>query len=178
MFPAFCVTFHPIDVDAVIYLVLFKPRSSPTLLLNMHSKVMRWQPSIVLWGASAAGFVTLFMSGVPLFKKDVLLHVPVLREYFVGASPFLPSLLAWGRTQTLTARGSLYLLILRYLQTALPTATSHSRRLIDLFYFSSLQSTVLQATTMKRMGEILEHESYHIDASFHQLTLSIGHLLD
>lgn len=48
--------------------------------------VFKWAPTLAMWGGAGAGAVMLFMSGVPLFKKDVLLKLPVVR---FTALPFL-----------------------------------------------------------------------------------------
>jgi hypothetical protein len=39
---------------------------------------MQWRTPALIWGIAAGGAVSLFMSDVPLFKKDVLMKVPVV----------------------------------------------------------------------------------------------------
>ena len=41
----------------------------------------RWVPSLAIWGASAGVLVTVLLSGVPLFQKDVLDKTPVAWFY-------------------------------------------------------------------------------------------------
>lgn len=53
-------------------------------LLSFFS-LLRWIPSLALWGGAAAGAVTLFFSAVPIFQSDVLKHIPVVATYFEGA---------------------------------------------------------------------------------------------
>ncbi|BEI89628.1 uncharacterized protein CcaverHIS019_0209900 [Cutaneotrichosporon cavernicola] len=43
--------------------------------------------SAIFWGAGAGIAVSLFMSSVPLFQKDVLDKIPVVREYFIDNTP-------------------------------------------------------------------------------------------
>lgn len=52
-------------------LSFFTCNSTPTA-------VFKWVPSLALWGGAGAGAVMLFMSSVPLFKKDVLIKLPVV----------------------------------------------------------------------------------------------------
>jgi len=71
------------------------PRHSYTtaliLLTITHNRLLsffsliRWIPSLALWGGAAAGAVTLFFSAVPIFQSDVLKHIPVVATYFEGA---------------------------------------------------------------------------------------------
>ncbi|CEH15058.1 Cytochrome b-c1 complex subunit 10, fungi [Ceraceosorus bombacis] len=49
--------------------------------------VIKWVPSLALWGAGAGAAVTLFLSGVPLFQTDVLKKLPVLKEYYEDKTP-------------------------------------------------------------------------------------------
>ncbi|CDW94177.1 hypothetical protein [Sporisorium scitamineum] len=42
----------------------------------------KWAPTLALWGGAGAGAVMLFMSSVPIFKKDVLIKLPVIAPYF------------------------------------------------------------------------------------------------
>ncbi|KAG8692281.1 hypothetical protein FRC12_020491 [Ceratobasidium sp. 428] len=46
-----------------------------------------WIRSAGVWGAGAGAAVTLLMSVTPIFKKDVLLKVPVLSNYFEDTTP-------------------------------------------------------------------------------------------
>lgn len=34
------------------------------------SKVLKWVPTLALWGGAAAGIGALFLSEIPLFQKD------------------------------------------------------------------------------------------------------------
>lgn len=54
--------------------------------------VFKWAPSLALWGGAGAGAVMLFMSSVPLFKKDILIKLPVVSL----ASTRTPSATAYG----------------------------------------------------------------------------------
>lgn len=47
---------------------IFTPETLPNFL-----------PSVVGWGAAATGFITLYLSGVPKFKEDVLSKLPIVR---------------------------------------------------------------------------------------------------
>jgi len=38
-----------------------------------------FRSSVIFWGAGAGFAVSLFLSSVPLFKKDVLQKIPVVR---------------------------------------------------------------------------------------------------
>ncbi|GAC73075.1 hypothetical protein PANT_8d00052 [Moesziomyces antarcticus T-34] len=68
------------------------PRSSPTsadltsnscdIRARTPAAVFKWAPTLALWGGAGAGAVMLFMSSVPLFKKDVLIKLPVIAPYF------------------------------------------------------------------------------------------------
>ena len=49
--------------------------------------VFKWIPSLALWGGAGAGAVMLFMSSVPLFKKDVLIKLPVVSIFSSLAPP-------------------------------------------------------------------------------------------
>ncbi len=44
--------------------------------LQHYCAALKWVPSLALWGGAGAGAVTLFLSSVPLFKKDVLIKLP------------------------------------------------------------------------------------------------------
>lgn len=55
----------------------------PHLPSSIHSHstptvVFKWAPTLALWGGAGAGAVMLFMSSVPIFKKDVLIKLPVV----------------------------------------------------------------------------------------------------
>lgn len=52
---------------------IFTPETLPSFL-----------PSIAGWGAAATGFVTLYLSGVPKFKEDVLSKLPLVCKFWVG----------------------------------------------------------------------------------------------
>ncbi|WWC91825.1 uncharacterized protein L201_006772 [Kwoniella dendrophila CBS 6074] len=43
--------------------------------------------TLVLWGGAAGFAVSLFLSDVPLFRKDVLIKVPVVGNYFIDKTP-------------------------------------------------------------------------------------------
>lgn len=51
---------------------IFTPETLPNFL-----------PSVVGWGTAAAGFVTLYLSGVPKFKQDVLSQLPIVRLFLL-----------------------------------------------------------------------------------------------
>ncbi|KAG9122340.1 hypothetical protein FRC07_001338 [Ceratobasidium sp. 392] len=46
-----------------------------------------WIRTAGVWGAGAGAAVTLLMSVTPIFKKDILLKVPVLSNYFEDTTP-------------------------------------------------------------------------------------------
>ncbi|EJT98453.1 hypothetical protein DACRYDRAFT_57596 [Dacryopinax primogenitus] len=48
---------------------------------------MPWLAPLCLWGAAAGTFVTLLMSPVPLFQKDVLLKIPGIKDFFEDTTP-------------------------------------------------------------------------------------------
>ncbi|WVW86289.1 hypothetical protein I302_108331 [Kwoniella bestiolae CBS 10118] len=50
-------------------------------------RLRAWGTTGAFWGIAGAGFVSLFLSDVPLFKKDVLIKLPVVREYFIDKTP-------------------------------------------------------------------------------------------
>ncbi|PWN49929.1 hypothetical protein IE53DRAFT_316742 [Violaceomyces palustris] len=64
-----------------------KPVFQPHVGRFTPQAVLKWVPSLALWGGAAAGGVTLFMSSVPLFKTDVLLKIPVVASYFEDKTP-------------------------------------------------------------------------------------------
>ncbi|KDQ16341.1 hypothetical protein BOTBODRAFT_31031 [Botryobasidium botryosum FD-172 SS1] len=49
--------------------------------------VRRFVPTLGVWGLGAGAAVTLLLSSTPLFKKDVLLKVPLLSNYFEDKTP-------------------------------------------------------------------------------------------
>ncbi|KAF8604616.1 hypothetical protein BDV93DRAFT_555474 [Ceratobasidium sp. AG-I] len=49
--------------------------------------VKPWVRAVGVWGAGAGAAVSLLMSVTPIFKKDVLLKVPVLSNYFEDKTP-------------------------------------------------------------------------------------------
>nr|XP_018261012.1 ubiquinol-cytochrome c reductase subunit 10 [Kwoniella dejecticola CBS 10117]OBR83170.1 ubiquinol-cytochrome c reductase subunit 10 [Kwoniella dejecticola CBS 10117] len=46
-----------------------------------------WTTPLMIWGVAAGGAVSLFLSDVPLFRKDVLIKVPVVGNYFIDKTP-------------------------------------------------------------------------------------------
>ncbi|RSH82540.1 uncharacterized protein EHS24_007520 [Apiotrichum porosum] len=44
-------------------------------------------PSLMFWGAGAGVAVSLFMSPVPIFQRDVLHRFPFLKDYFTDKTP-------------------------------------------------------------------------------------------
>ncbi|OCF38021.1 ubiquinol-cytochrome c reductase subunit 10 [Kwoniella heveanensis BCC8398] len=48
---------------------------------------MGWRTPLVFWGVAAGAAVSLFLSDVPLFKKDVLIKIPVVSNYFIDKTP-------------------------------------------------------------------------------------------
>ncbi|KAJ1035382.1 hypothetical protein NDA13_000799 [Ustilago tritici] len=59
-----------------------KPSFQPHVGRFTPAAVFKWAPTLAMWGGAGAGAVMLFMSSVPLFKKDVLLKLPVIAPYF------------------------------------------------------------------------------------------------
>ncbi|KAI3626308.1 hypothetical protein CBS9595_001669 [Malassezia furfur] len=58
------------------------PRFQPHIGNTLSPQyMMKWVPSLAIWGASAGVLVTVLLSGVPLFQKDVLDKTPVAWFY-------------------------------------------------------------------------------------------------
>lgn len=58
-----------------------KPAFQPHFGSVNSQYALKWVPSLFFWGATGGMFVTIAMSGVPLFKTDVLLKTPVVRTF-------------------------------------------------------------------------------------------------
>ncbi|SHO75991.1 Uncharacterized protein MSYG_0325 [Malassezia sympodialis ATCC 42132] len=58
-----------------------KPSFQPHVGPINAQYAFKWVPSLVFWGATSGVLVTLALSGVPLFKTDVLLKTPVASFY-------------------------------------------------------------------------------------------------
>ncbi|KAG7529502.1 hypothetical protein FFLO_05609 [Filobasidium floriforme] len=50
-------------------------------------KIRKFQPTLMFWGAGAAGAVGLFLSSIPIFKHDILHKVPIINLYFQDNTP-------------------------------------------------------------------------------------------
>ncbi|ESK92889.1 hypothetical protein Moror_9092 [Moniliophthora roreri MCA 2997] len=61
-----------------------QPRTPVQHTLSVAS---RWAPSLGMWGAGAGAAAVLFLSVTPLFKREVLIKVPVLGNYFEDKTP-------------------------------------------------------------------------------------------
>ncbi|KAJ6618359.1 hypothetical protein B0H10DRAFT_2030575 [Mycena sp. CBHHK59/15] len=55
-----------------------------THALNMTK---RWTTSLGLWGLGAGSAVFLFLSVTPLVRREVLLKVPLLKNYYEDTTP-------------------------------------------------------------------------------------------
>ncbi|GMK59185.1 hypothetical protein CspeluHIS016_0702000 [Cutaneotrichosporon spelunceum] len=64
-----------------------KLKSQPHLGRVTPELLRPFGSSLVIWGAGAGIAVALFMSSVPIFQRDVLDKIPVVRDYFVDDTP-------------------------------------------------------------------------------------------
>jgi len=125
------------------YAVTRSTPSSAFYPLSKHTN-HRWVPSLFFWGATSGVLVTLALSGVPLFKKDVLLNTPVVR--ILAA--------AWTGPDTMRARCAFFfrhrstrVRIWSFtVQTRRPTATSPSK--LDRTYIHTTIQSVHIATVV------------------------------
>lgn len=53
-------------------------------ILMSNRRLARWRPTLAIWGIGAAGAVSLLMSDVPLYQRDVLKKIPLVASYFEG----------------------------------------------------------------------------------------------
>jgi hypothetical protein len=63
---------------------------SPQLIItDLYRHLTKWRTPAMIWGVAAGGAVSLFMSDVPIFQRDVLRHIPVvsLREGRLWGNP-------------------------------------------------------------------------------------------
>ncbi|KEI41711.1 uncharacterized protein L969DRAFT_85520 [Mixia osmundae IAM 14324] len=51
------------------------------------SVMMRWAPTLAVWGVAAAGGILVYASSIPKFQQDVLLKVPLVKEYYKDTKP-------------------------------------------------------------------------------------------
>ncbi|CAK9785606.1 hypothetical protein CC85DRAFT_301298 [Cutaneotrichosporon oleaginosum] len=65
----------------------FKIKSQPHFGRITPEFLRPFASSAIFWGAGAGIAVSLFMSSVPLFQKDVLDKIPVVRNYFIDDTP-------------------------------------------------------------------------------------------
>ncbi|CEL55158.1 hypothetical protein RSOLAG1IB_01166 [Rhizoctonia solani AG-1 IB] len=65
----------------------FVPQPQPRLGPFTASSLKPWAGTAGLWAAGAGAAVALFMSVTPIFKKDVLLKIPVLSNHFEDKTP-------------------------------------------------------------------------------------------
>lgn len=63
-----------------------KPSFQPHVGSVSPQYALKWVPSIMLWGATSGVLVTIALSGVPLFKMDVLNKTP-LAWYYEDKTP-------------------------------------------------------------------------------------------
>ncbi|CED84488.1 Cytochrome b-c1 complex subunit 10, fungi [Phaffia rhodozyma] len=64
---------------------IFTPQ--PRVAYFTAEKIMRFVPSLGVWGVGAGGLITLLLSSTPIFQQDVLVKVPVLTEYYTDNTP-------------------------------------------------------------------------------------------
>ncbi|WWD19733.1 hypothetical protein CI109_104197 [Kwoniella shandongensis] len=65
----------------------FVRRSQLQFLGLTAERLSGWTPTLAVWGVTAGAAVSLFLSDVPLFRKDVLIKVPVLGNYYKDTTP-------------------------------------------------------------------------------------------
>ena len=49
-----------------------------SVLILLHRRLSGFRAPLIVWGVGIGVAVSLFMSSVPLFKKDILQKVPVV----------------------------------------------------------------------------------------------------
>ncbi|WVR07564.1 hypothetical protein IAU60_004606 [Kwoniella sp. DSM 27419] len=65
----------------------FARKNQPAFGRFTPERMMQWRSPLMIWGVAAGAAVSLFLSDVPLFKKDVLIKVPVVGNYFIDKTP-------------------------------------------------------------------------------------------
>ncbi|KAJ7168234.1 hypothetical protein C8R43DRAFT_1121412 [Mycena crocata] len=64
---------------------LFYSSTSP--LNHTLNMTKRWSSALGFWGVGGGAAVFLFLSVTPLVRREVLLKVPVLQNYFEDKTP-------------------------------------------------------------------------------------------
>ncbi|WVR00089.1 hypothetical protein IAU59_007231 [Kwoniella sp. CBS 9459] len=65
----------------------FIRKQQPALGRFTPERLMGWRTPLIFWGVAGGAAVSLFLSDVPLFKKDVLIKIPVVANYFIDKTP-------------------------------------------------------------------------------------------
>ncbi|KAJ7093229.1 cytochrome b-c1 complex subunit 10 [Mycena epipterygia] len=61
--------------------------SSTPPLTHSLNMTKRWATSLGIWGVGAGSAAFLFLSVTPLVRREVLVKVPVLNNYFEDTTP-------------------------------------------------------------------------------------------
>ena len=67
------------------------------LVRSLDRRLSGWRPTLAIWGFAAAGAVSLFMSDVPLYQKDVLRKIPFVSAHRSRAASRVCTLAGLGR---------------------------------------------------------------------------------
>ncbi|ORX35363.1 cytochrome b-c1 complex subunit 10 [Kockovaella imperatae] len=65
----------------------FKLKSQPAVMGFTPERLAGFRGPLVMWGFGIGVTVSLFLSSVPIFKRDVLQKVPVLGDYYTDKTP-------------------------------------------------------------------------------------------
>jgi len=66
----------------------FQSPHGPQIKVQPHvgfvtpEKMLRWSPSLMLWGGAAAVAALLFTEGIPRVRRDILERLPAVGEYW------------------------------------------------------------------------------------------------
>ncbi|CAO1624277.1 unnamed protein product [Sympodiomycopsis kandeliae] len=65
----------------------FKPEFQPHLGRITPGTLKSWIPTLAIWGGAGGGALMLFASPIPLFQHDILLKIPLIKEYYTDKTP-------------------------------------------------------------------------------------------
>ncbi|KAH8918205.1 hypothetical protein BT69DRAFT_1247910 [Atractiella rhizophila] len=67
----------------------FQPRGKviPSFYGVNAPMAIKWVPTLGIWGVGATAALFLFMSDIPVFKQDVLLKIPILKNHYEDKIP-------------------------------------------------------------------------------------------